>query len=63
MLYKEKYRDSVIIIKDKKNYKALDKYILNNKQYMLLIDRLMKFGVSFIVANKNDILITIGGEK
>ena len=45
------------LIRDKKNYKVLDKYILNNKQYMLLIDRLMKLGVSFIVDNKNDILI------
>ena len=56
-LYKEKYNNSVIIIKDKRKYKALDKYILNNKQYTFLIDRLMKLGASFIVANKNDVLI------
>ena len=56
-LYKEKYSHSVIIIRDKKNYKVFDKYILNNKQYTFLIDRLMKLGASFIVANKSDILI------
>ena len=48
------------LIRDKKNYQVFnDNYmsIISNKQYSLLIDKLMDLNASFIVANKNDILI------
>ena len=55
-LYKRKYEDYLIIIKDKINYKVIEDnntYCLNNKEYTLLIDKLREIEIPLIVISKN----------
>ena len=60
-LYKKKYKDSLIIIKDGAVYKCFDDewIIVKHLFYYDMIDRLREFDISFVVVNKDREMINI----